>query len=314
MNRVIGSTRFKAVLTLLLLSPAIPELLTGSTPFWAFINPINLAVLIVIYGFTTLLLRDYCVIRGYNYEDLLLLGAVMGLLVEGLAVNTFYDNRIEKLGDFATYGRFLDINWNWAVYLVIFHSIWSVVVPVMITESLYPSIRGETLTTSKQRVVLIACIGFVTILFNLSDEVYKPNPLYQLFTLALLVIIPTIYDSLKQILHTRFIKLIPGFPVRYLILYPVLLIILSFYILSRLLPPLLHIIVGIALYIMLYNTLRKQRTSSETWMFSSRLLLGLCIMGLMVALLDNQYHIIVPAIFFTISTLILSKKLAGKSL
>ena len=50
--------KIKIILFLLLLSPILGEVITGSTPILEFINPIGFMFLILLYGCGTLLIRE----------------------------------------------------------------------------------------------------------------------------------------------------------------------------------------------------------------------------------------------------------------
>ncbi len=298
----------KELLTLLVLAPAIPELLTGSTPFYVFINPFNLLILVIIYGFSAVLVRDYSVKHGLGYGSVMLLGLLVGFLVEGLAVNTFYDPRVEKVDDFATYGRFLGVNWCWLFYLAFFHSIFSVLAPIMLVEAIYPDINGKTLVGSKGHKYMLLAVALVTILFNFSEDVYKPPIYYQLVLLVFMI--TYMYIAHKIVIKNYrpslgFLERIK-YPFKLLILYPLVFVLLAFFIASKILPPIIHILLGIILYLALYNTVRgiEDRGSIKSWLASSRLTLGLCITGYLTAIFDQQYHIIVPATLFVIILLI----------
>ncbi len=301
------------IITLLLLAPTIPELLTGSTPITRLLNPINLLILISIYGLPALLIREYSVYRCMDYRGIALLGVSVGFLVEGLAVNTLYDPRFETMGDFSRYGRFLGINWNWSIYLLFFHSIYSVAVPIMLTESLFPNKASKTLVDRRLYKYIIAVIAFAAILFNISSDVYKPPIHYQLITLIVAVTyILLIHRVLsKKVLLGRHIFGSIRFPPRLVLFYPIIMIILVFYIMEKILPPIIHIILGFLLYISIINTLPTidRRGGIDRWYISSRLVLGLCINGLIAAVFDQQYHIIIPAIIYIVLIMFLDKRI-----
>ncbi len=296
------------IILLIFLSMAVPELLTGSTPFWILLNPIKLGVLLVVYGFPALLYREVVVRYGLHSGRLLLLGLVQGLLVEGLAVNTFYTDSVDKLGDFAVYGRFLGVNWPWALYLTMFHSIFSVYTPVMIAESLVPSVRNRPLIKfTRSRISLIlACIAVVVALFQLSRDVYHPDPIYQLTALLIMI------GLALAIVKTRSMEVKPVLVLpsnrALIILYPIIFITIEFYIMSKVLPPTLHIIIGIITYYSLYSLITRS-SRREEYIISTLLVLGLSINGLLAAVFDKQYHIIPPALIFSALTITLYRKL-----
>ena len=286
---MIVSDRVKRSITLLLLAPTIPELLTGSTPPWALMNPINLLVLIVLYGFPAAILREYARKRGLGYHRLLILGMLQGVLVEGLAVNTFYSDDRGTLGLFSSYGRVMGVNWNWALYLTFFHSIYSVLVPVMLVDSIHSD--GPLVSVGAPHA---AAVAGVVLLFNLSEGTYKPPLPYYLLSLLL---IPLIFLAFRWQDDRPMLWRGMRFPPSGLWSFAPLFLIVAFYGLANLVHPVIHAIVGVLLYASLYNALR---STHDPWKVSRDLLVGLSVTGLIVALLNGRYYIVPPALAFVL--------------
>jgi hypothetical protein len=75
---VAPSRDWKPSLLLLVLSPAVGELLSGSSPPLQFFNPFFLLILVGLYGCGALLIRETVVFHQLNPAGLLLLGATYG--------------------------------------------------------------------------------------------------------------------------------------------------------------------------------------------------------------------------------------------
>jgi len=298
--------RGRALILLLVLSPALPELLTGSTPPSQFILPHILLVLIVIYGFPAVLVRDYLHRLGScKYTDLLKLGLALGVLVEGLAVNTYYTTDPETVDIFAEYGRILGVNISWVLYITIFHSIYSLTIPVKIVDLLHPELNGvELVESSRKKKLMLLAVVLVVILFNTSGEVYKPPPYYYVLSLTLIVLIIKLHRLEKRLLPARLY-----FPRRLLILYPLVLVVFAFFTLPRIAPPALHLGIGILLYVLLYNTLQRAIKPEEEWVVARNLLLGMCITALVVAVLTEQYSLLLPALLFSLIVVVISRRM-----
>ncbi len=298
---------------LMFLSFAIPELLTGSTPFWVLANPVSLSVLLVVYGFPALLYREVRLRYGLHGGGLLLLGLCQGLLVEGLAVNTFYSDDVEKLGVFARYGMFFGVNWPWAIYLTLFHSIFSVYVPIMVAESIVTKLGGRSLIGWSRRnlAVLVAGTALVVVLFQFSEDVYHPNPAYQLAALAALVLVglASIKAGLRPLPTRAFIRY-PSNGVA-IALFPIVFITAEFFAASTILPPPLHIFLGAITYYALYNLVSSLDHRRECEV-ATLMTAGLSVNGLIVAFIDDQYHIIPPALAFLALTAFLYHKLRSR--
>src|SRR5512141_2133224 len=100
-----GRSNRGPVLTLLLLAPAIGELLSGSSPPLQFFNPVFLLLLMGLYGCGALLIREAVVRRALNTSGLLLLGLAYAAIEEGLTCKSFFNPYWKDVGFLSTYGR-----------------------------------------------------------------------------------------------------------------------------------------------------------------------------------------------------------------
>jgi hypothetical protein len=133
--------KISPVWVLFFLAPAIGELLSGSAPPAEFFNPISLLLLSCLYGSGALLARELKVRWNKGYVSLFILGAAYGVIEEGLMVKTFFDPGWMDLGILGVYGRWYDVNWVWAEWLTIYHAIFSIVIPITLTELAFPDLR-----------------------------------------------------------------------------------------------------------------------------------------------------------------------------
>ncbi|TLZ74149.1 MAG: hypothetical protein E6K08_10470 [Methanobacteriota archaeon] len=124
----------RPLLALILLSPVIAEMLSGSTPPLEWLNPITPLLLIWLYGSGVLVMRETAVRWKTGWPGILLLGAAYGIIEEGLAVKSFFDPGWMDLGTLGWYGRWLDVNWVWAVWLTIYHAVVSIAIPIFLVE------------------------------------------------------------------------------------------------------------------------------------------------------------------------------------
>jgi hypothetical protein len=131
---------------LLLFAPAIPELLTGSTPITALpFDPVRFAIdfafEIGLYGGGALLIREFAVVFRKGWASILLLGAAYGIVEEGFAVHTFFRTTGAPVGSLATYGHAFGVNWLWALGIVAFHATYSIALPILLVGLWYPEVR-----------------------------------------------------------------------------------------------------------------------------------------------------------------------------
>ena len=130
--------RIGPVVTLLLLSPIVSEVLAGSTRLT------TLFVLIPatgVWGCAALLIREASR-RWGKAGSLLLLGLALAVAEECIIQQT---SLAPLVGSDAAhgYGRSLGVNWVYLVWALGFESIWAVVVPVALTGVLFPDRRNE---------------------------------------------------------------------------------------------------------------------------------------------------------------------------
>lgn len=130
-------------MTLLILAPATGELLSGSAPPAEFLNPFTFLPLVALYGSGALLIRELARRWGKGWASILLLGMAYGIYEEGIVVRSFFDPTWMDLGLSAEYGRYLGVNWVWALELTIFHAVVSIMIPIMLIEILFPAHRSS---------------------------------------------------------------------------------------------------------------------------------------------------------------------------
>jgi hypothetical protein len=179
------------IITLIFLSPLIAELLSGSAPPLEFFNPISFIVLIGLYGCGVLLIREYSIKYNIGFFGIIILGIAYGIIEEGLAVKSFFDPEWMDLGILGVYGRWMGVNWVWSVFLTIYHTIYSIVIPIILFNLIFPKIKNKQLISDKgiKITILIILADIFFIYFFLTP--YKPNPISYLITfiLTLLIII-----------------------------------------------------------------------------------------------------------------------------
>ena len=169
---------WKPVLTLLVLAPAIGELLSGSSPPLQFFNPVFFLLLVGLYGCGALLVRETVARRQLNAAAVLLLGAAYGIIEEGLTCKSFFNLHWTDTGFLSVYGRGWGVNWVWTFGLTVYHTVVSITVPVFLTEALFPlraqepwlRRRGWAIAgTSLGLVVILGFLGFDNRQFHLIE-------------------------------------------------------------------------------------------------------------------------------------------------
>ncbi len=170
---------------LFFIAPIVGELLSGSTPPNSFFNPLTLLFLCFLYGGGAIIARELTLYWGKGWLTLLALGATFGIIEEGLLVKSFFDPHWKDLGLLGTYGRVLGVNWVWSVQLIIFHAIFSIAIPILIVNLLFPKRRAERWAGPRALLLLIFMFILVVVLGSLFLFPYRPALLPYLITVAI---------------------------------------------------------------------------------------------------------------------------------
>lgn len=134
-------------LVLVVLAPFVGEYLLGDIPpdpaSWA----IPFLPLVLLYGGGSLLIREVARRLGRGYPTVLILAVAYGLLEEGIVLGTLFNRAYLGLG-LLEYGWWPSAGTSpvWTAYVVGIHSVWSILVPSVLTEHLFPpprTVRGS---------------------------------------------------------------------------------------------------------------------------------------------------------------------------
>lgn len=144
-----------AIWTLLLLSPFIGELLSGSTRtsfVFVFIPEV------MVWGVGTLLCRELVRRWRAGGVSLLILGLALSIAEEFIIQQT----SIAPLpfpGSHPDYARLWGVNLVYLLFMLGYESVWVVVIPVQVTELFFP--RHSGLSWLRLRGTIIACVVFL---------------------------------------------------------------------------------------------------------------------------------------------------------
>jgi hypothetical protein len=130
--------RYAPVLALLVLSPLVAEVLFGATPIS------NLGAIlpdIAVYGCGAILVRELARSRGPGFGRIALLGAAYAIVEEGLALQSMFNPDLFNAGIVG--GRAFGINWVWSEWTIGYHIVWSISIPILLSELLFSDRRTE---------------------------------------------------------------------------------------------------------------------------------------------------------------------------
>lgn len=183
--------KYAPVIVLFFLSPVIGELLSGSAPPVEFFNPFGLIFLPALYGSGAILAREITLTWGKRWPTILVLGLAYGIIEEGLMIKSFFDPAWQDLGLLGVYGRWGGVNWVWTVFLTLYHAVFSIVIPILLVETLFPDRRDERWLGQKGMIFFSALLSFVVLIGFFILAPYRPPaiPYFLAVTLTVALII-----------------------------------------------------------------------------------------------------------------------------
>ncbi len=133
-----------ALLTLILLSSALPELTTSSTLLADFLRPSTFLLLALLgYGIPVLILRELAIRFHLNYLGIFYFGIAFGLYSEGFIAKTLILSTALPSAAYNNYGYYFGLSIPFALAISIWHALASVVLPIFFTHSLFPEKKSD---------------------------------------------------------------------------------------------------------------------------------------------------------------------------
>ncbi len=129
------------VLVLALLSPMIAEYLSGSLP----LSQLNaIPVLLLIYGAGTVLIRESARRFHRGWPTIIVLAMAYAIAEEGIGDQSLFNAGWHNLHLLDSgYVPSLGIGMTWTIYVLTIHVIWSIAVPIVLTETLFADRNRE---------------------------------------------------------------------------------------------------------------------------------------------------------------------------
>ncbi len=161
----------------LLFFPAMTiELFSGSTPPFNYFRPLVLFFFTIAYGLPFILIREVKIRWNLTWQYIFLF-PIVGIFIEGIFMQSFFNIAHEDLGILADFGLLYDVQWPWTIYLTIMHGIFSVTYPLFVTDILFPNYRKKRLLTPATTIVSLVLILLLTA-FQLLMIVIGDSPMY----------------------------------------------------------------------------------------------------------------------------------------
>jgi hypothetical protein len=125
------------VIVLIVLAPTIAEILLGNL----LLNPNFVPTLlmdVLLYGSGALLIREVARRLNVGWPSIIVMALAYGVVEEGLILQTFFNQHFPGLVHIAAYGRALEVSWFWMISVLGMHAVWSIALPILLTELLFP--------------------------------------------------------------------------------------------------------------------------------------------------------------------------------
>jgi hypothetical protein len=202
------------LLCLLILTPGIPEYLSGSSNMaFLVLNPpvffLFLAANLALYGPGVILIREAKIRWNKGWASVFLLGAAYGIVEEGLALRTLFNPKSSVVGNLGVYGHWLGVNWVWTVGLVIFHSVFSIGLPIFIFGLAFPDLKSKSLVSIKGIRISMLALAIDSVLLSLLVN-YWPAEIGGLLLLSSIVVVVLVVAAKK--LPADFLKIVRAEP------------------------------------------------------------------------------------------------------
>jgi hypothetical protein len=181
-----------AALTLVVLTPLIAELALGSTP-------IRMAWLVLlwvpIYGAGVLLIRELVVRRRRGWPSILLLAFCYELLEDGIGLQALTSPHLYKAADWGA--RILGFNVPYWFANTVYHAVFTVVIPIALTQMLFPTQRRKPYLGRFGLVVTAAVMALGVLVLRVSvppsqDRGYQAPLPFVIGCLALVAVISVV--------------------------------------------------------------------------------------------------------------------------
>lgn len=128
-------------ITLMLASPFLAEVLTGSAPVMVFFTPIVFILFVTVgYGIPVLIIRELYVRYSLGLVSLLVLGFAYGVVNEGLFAQTIFHPFHAPIPQLALYGLVENIRIPFLLVISTWHALYAVVFPILLVHWLFPKV------------------------------------------------------------------------------------------------------------------------------------------------------------------------------
>lgn len=184
--------RFASVVVLFVLSPFVAEILLGATPVSRLES---LLPVMMLYGGGAVLIRELARRKDRGWTRILFLGVAYALIEEGLVFQTIFNPTLFNAA--AAGGRFLGVNWIFGEWVIGYHVVWSISIPIALTEMLFPVQRSGPWLGRVGTIIFgaIYALGAFAIAFFIRSTIapgFQAPVVYVLAAVVLIVVMAVI--------------------------------------------------------------------------------------------------------------------------
>jgi len=181
------TSKVSPALVLFFLAPIVGALISGSTPPLQFINPFKLLLLAALYGSGAIICRELTFHWRKGWPTVLALGAAWGIVAEGLAAKSFFDPGWPDLGPLGVYGRWAGVNWVWSLELTIYHAVFSIAIPILLVNLLFPEGRTEAWVKPRTFQLLALLLAAAVIFSFWLLTPYRPPLVHYMLAISVVI-------------------------------------------------------------------------------------------------------------------------------
>jgi hypothetical protein len=198
-TRSSAGTRWQSIApiaVLIFLSPVLTELLMGVvhlSNLWLLVPEMS------VYGTAALLIREVTRRRGRGWGTLLLLGIAYAIAEECVILQTSLTPQFFPPAFEANFGWAHGVQWIYLTAMLWYESVYAIVLPIYLTEMLFPAQRDEQWVNENGLAVtaaifVLASVGVWQLWSRVGLQFYGPStyqvsPLYIIAALAIIAII-----------------------------------------------------------------------------------------------------------------------------
>ncbi|HEY4245428.1 MAG TPA: hypothetical protein VGM64_01165 [Lacunisphaera sp.] len=194
-----GFRRVAPAFVLFFLSPFVAEFLLGNISISAIAALVFLAPM---YGGGALAVREIARRCGRGWATIILLALAYGLIEEGVSIQTLFNPNYLGLHLLAEANLpSLGMGGWWTPFVLTLHTVWSISVPIVITEALFAE-RRETPWLGKTGIavsILLLLVGGVVIHFGTNkQDPFRASPLQLISTIIVIVVVGALAFRFKK--------------------------------------------------------------------------------------------------------------------